>query len=161
MDEQTFWAIIAEANGNADKLIETLVKRSPTEIIAFDRIASEKVRDAFRSDLWAVAYIMNGGCSDDGFDYFLTWLIARGREAYEAALADPVRAADGCNPDDEPFENEMLWWAPARAYGNATGGGPDDLYQHDQRVSRTLKGELSWDGDEAYELYPELAKRFG
>lgn len=160
MDEATFWAVIAEANGNGDKLIEVLAKRTPDDIIQFDRIASEKVRDAFRWDLWAVAYIMNGGCSDDGFDYFLTWLIARGKAAYEAALADPIRAADGCNPGDEPFENEMLWWAPARAYGQATGGGPDDLYSKDQRVNRSIQGE-PWEDDEAYDLYPELAKRFG
>jgi hypothetical protein len=160
MNEVDFWEIIAKAHGDADTLIETLAKLPPAEIIQFDRIVSEKVRDAFRWDLWAVAHLMNGGCSDDGFDYFLTWLIARGRDAYEAALADPARAADGCNPDDEPFENEMLWWAPARAYGKATNGDPDALYQHDQRVSRTIRGK-PWEENELRKLYPKLAERFG
>ena len=40
-------------------------------------------------DLWGVAYILKGGCSDDGFEYFRAWLIARGRDFVAQALADP------------------------------------------------------------------------
>ncbi len=60
---------------------------------------NERIRDAFRSDLWAVADIMNGGWSDDGFDYFLGWLVLRGKQAYEAALANPEDVAKGVSPD--------------------------------------------------------------
>jgi hypothetical protein len=72
----------------------------------------------------------------------------------------PGRAADGCDPDDEPFENDMLWWAPARAYAKATNGGPDDLYACAVPVARTIRGE-PWEEDELPELYPALAERFG
>lgn len=158
MDEGRFWDIIAKAGGDGDTLVELLAGQSAADIIAFEHLFGERVRDAFRWDLWAVAYIMNGGCSDDGFDYFLSWLIARGREVYAAALADPERAADGVDPDDEPFENDLLWWAPARAYARVTG--KDELYEHAQGVTRTIQGE-PWDEDEVYELYPRLAERFG
>jgi hypothetical protein len=31
-------------------------------------------------DQWGAAYLANGGCSDDGFDYFRGWLIGQGRK---------------------------------------------------------------------------------
>ncbi|MFF5497583.1 DUF4240 domain-containing protein [Streptomyces aquilus] len=37
---------------------------------------------------------MNGGCSDDGFDYFRGWPIAQGREDFERATADPDALAE-------------------------------------------------------------------
>lgn len=39
--------------------------------------------------LWAVAFDIGGGCSDDAFDDFRAWLISMGREVYEAAVRDP------------------------------------------------------------------------
>ena len=36
--------------------------------------------DSYRWDLWGAAYLANGGCSDDGFDYFRGWLIGQGRK---------------------------------------------------------------------------------
>ncbi len=38
--------------------------------------------------------VVNGGCSDDGFEYFRGWLIGQGGAYFEAALKDPERAAD-------------------------------------------------------------------
>ncbi|MFE5591185.1 DUF4240 domain-containing protein [Streptomyces sp. NPDC056549] len=32
------------------------------------------------------AYMVNGGCCDDGFDYFRGWLIAQGRNVFERAV---------------------------------------------------------------------------
>ncbi len=55
-----------------------------------------------------MAYIINGGCSDDGFDYFLGWLIAKGRKYFEAALVNPERAGDGAEPGDV-VECEDIW----------------------------------------------------
>ena len=40
--------------------------------------------------LWRAADIlMNGRCSTDSFHYFQMWLVGLGREAYNAAIADP------------------------------------------------------------------------
>ena len=101
---------------------------------------------------------MNGGCSDDGFDYFLGWLVARGKKHYEAALANPEAAASGVSPDDEPFENEMFWYLARQAYEAKTGKeGSYGAVEPD--VQRTLQGEL-FDEDTVDELHPKLAKRF-
>ena len=40
------------------------------EIEAFDRLLYEKIDAAYRWSLWGAAYVINGGCSDDGFEYF-------------------------------------------------------------------------------------------
>ncbi len=48
---------------------------------------------AYRTDIWALAYLLRGGCSDDSFEAFRGWLILQGRKVFEATLADP----DGFN----------------------------------------------------------------
>jgi hypothetical protein len=165
MDLERFWSIIERSRRGApdpeaqgERLIGILEQLDIEEIIAFERVLEERIRDAFRNDLWAIAYIMNGGCSDDGFDYFIGWLIGRGRKRYEAALADPERAADRVSPDDEPFENEMVWYAPARAYERKTGRSDFDL-RCAPAVTRTLRGE-GWEEDDLPQLYPRLWRRF-
>ena len=50
--------------------------------------------DSYRSSLWAAVYVINGGCSHDGFDYFRGWLMLQGRETFGQAVADPGSLAD-------------------------------------------------------------------
>lgn len=47
-----------------------------------------------RSDLWAAAFVLMGGCSDDSFMDFRSWLILQGRDAIEAIVRDPDSLAD-------------------------------------------------------------------
>lgn len=163
VDTDTFWKIVEQSRKGAKdvdeqvKNLHSLVRElDPQEILEFDRCFHESVRDAFRSDLWAVAYIINGGCSDDGSDYFLGWLIAQGRKYYEAALANPERAGDRVKPGDI-VECESIWSVAARVYEDRTG--KTDFYEKTPTVYRTLIGEL-FDEDTVDALYPELAERF-
>ena len=57
-----------------------------------------------------LAFIVNGGASDDGFDYFRGWLIAQGREVFEGTLAKPDSLADVIDdPDSEwGFEDQDI-----------------------------------------------------
>lgn len=163
MDTDTFWRIVDQSQKGAENVDEqmeklhTLVSElDPKEILEFDRCFNESVRDAFRADLWAVAYIINGGCSDDCFDYFLGWLIAQGRMYYEAALTTPERAGDRVAPG-EIVECGSIWSVAARAYEDRTG--KTDFYEIAPVVYRTLMGEL-FDEENVDALYPELAERF-
>ena len=53
------------------------------------------MRDAlYRNDLWAAAYLIGGGFSDDGFIDFRAGLIAQGRDWYNKAAAAPDSLAD-------------------------------------------------------------------
>jgi len=81
---------------------------------------------ANKIDLWGAAYLINGGCSDDGFDYFRGWLIAQGREVFERTVADPdalaelpvVQGASAGGPDlDGEDVLSIAWDAHVRATG--------------------------------------------
>jgi hypothetical protein len=97
MDNEKFWELINDSRkkskNDPDRQIEILVsniaKLSEEEIYEFDRIFNKYYVDSYLSELWAAAYIINGGCSDDGFDYFRGWLISQGRTIYEDTLNDP------------------------------------------------------------------------
>ena len=72
---------------------------------------------------------MNGGCSDDGFEYFRLWVISRGSEVYENARADPdslITVADAEVPEDI-FDFESFWYVALDAFKNETG---KDLYDN-------------------------------
>jgi hypothetical protein len=43
--------------------------------------------------------------------------------------------------DDEPFENEGMWYAASRAWDAKTGKSTDDFYAVAPRVVRQLQGE--------------------
>jgi hypothetical protein len=40
------------------------------EIIAFEVAFRRYLNEAYTWDLWGAAYVIHGGCSDDGFEYF-------------------------------------------------------------------------------------------
>src|SRR5947207_6722501 len=90
MDREQFWTLLEETRpldnnpeAHSDALIRELAKRPPEEIMDFERVFTALIGEAYRRDLWSVAYRINGGCSDDGFDYFREWLIGKGREVFE------------------------------------------------------------------------------
>jgi len=97
-----FWALVERARDGgagcrrvARRLTDTLVTLPPGAIEEFGHELSLRMAESYRWDLWAVAYIANGGASDDGFDYFRGWLLTRGRARFEEALRDPPAAVVG------------------------------------------------------------------
>jgi hypothetical protein len=168
-DDERWWRLVdrarqeagtAEPKARAALLVEWLSGLEVGEIVAFDRFFLERVNAAYRTDLWEIAYIMRGGCSDDGFDYFLGWLISEGKQRYLAALADPRAAAEGIDPDDGLFECEEMWGAASRAFAAKTGESQETYYdQHAPSVPRSDIGE-PFDEDTVEERYPEVAARF-
>lgn len=104
MNREQFWILIEEAreqvldirdaSGIAGRASELLARRSSQEITAAQQILWDLMADSYRNPLWAAAYVLNGGCSDDGFDYFRGWLIAQGRAVFERVVADPDALAE-------------------------------------------------------------------
>ena len=70
-------------------LLQLLSGLPRREVMEFHRFFSDQFHRAYRWDLWRAAYLIGGGCSDDGFTDFRYWLISMGREAFEAALENP------------------------------------------------------------------------
>ncbi|WP_042454313.1 DUF4240 domain-containing protein [Streptacidiphilus jiangxiensis] len=131
MDIRGFWQLIEEARGSgpegvAARASAVLARREPGEIVAAQRGLWALMAASYRSSLWAAAYMINGGCSDDGFDYFRGWLILQGRETFERVVADPdalaelpaVRAAVAQGEDLDGEEALSIAW---QAHLAATG----------------------------------------
>ncbi|WP_257233953.1 DUF4240 domain-containing protein [Streptomyces sp. JV178] len=57
--------------------------------MAAQQILWDLLGTSYRAPLWAAAFTINGGCSDDGFDYVRGWLVLQGHEVFERAVADP------------------------------------------------------------------------
>lgn len=85
MDDARFWDMIDRARSGdngpqvvAERVYEQLTQLPPDEIASFGAMLDAKVDAAYMSKLWGAAYLLNGGCSDDGFYYFRGWLVAQG-----------------------------------------------------------------------------------
>lgn len=166
MTESEFWQLIektrTDAGGDstdaaaaqAELLVEELSDLEPDDIRDFDRFWARRHAEAFRWDLWGAAWLINGGCSDDGFDAFRDWLIGRGRRIYEAALASPDTLADVA---DGPVECEDLGFAALQAYEDVTG---EELPPSGVRVPPEPAG-TQWKEEELPQLFPKLVARFG
>ncbi|WP_117209612.1 DUF4240 domain-containing protein [Allorhizocola rhizosphaerae] len=136
MQQDTFWQVVEasrdqvsdsliDVDNIAEAMVDRLVTLSPAEIVEFHHVLDGLLRESYRRDLWAAAYLINGGCSDDGFDYFRGWLIAQGHKVWQAALAEPDSlAAIVTVPFVEMFgaaEGESVLGVASAAYEQVTG----------------------------------------
>jgi hypothetical protein len=107
MTVEEFWKVVDAASGAGDPaeaVRDQLERLSPRQVAAFHRHLAAMLRKAYRWDLWGAAYLMAGGCSDDGFRDFRAALVASGRSAFERALEDPDTLAElGDLQGDEAF----------------------------------------------------------
>jgi hypothetical protein len=148
----------------AEELQAILAKLDPERIEGFDRVYRDLVARAYTWDLWGAAYVICGGCSDDGFDYFRDWLISKGRAVYENALRDPETLARviGDADVDEGCEAEDLRYAAGQAWTERTGRDEDEFRDGEPTASPKSPAGERWEEDmDALALrYPKLAARF-
>ncbi len=179
MNEDQFWDIIEtaklESEGDGEVQLEILQTKlnalKPDDIMGFQRLFDQFHRVSYRTDLWGAAFIMNGGASDDGFDYFRGWVISQGKKVFEAALENPDSLAAVVPEDAEAdfgFENEDILNLGTRAWVKKTGLDTDAFYERLGPPDRLpALGEFLW-GDDAGDidakkgkkLYPKLWKKF-
>ncbi|WP_431951498.1 DUF4240 domain-containing protein [Actinacidiphila sp. bgisy167] len=136
MDIDRFWSLIASARSTAatsgepfDEVLADLLTGLPApEILAYAE-RFDALHDAlYRWDVWAAAYLVGGGCSDDSFIDFRAGVIAQGRAWYERVAAAPdslaghpaVVAAARAGSDDALFHEEVDYVA-AEAFERITG----------------------------------------
>jgi hypothetical protein len=165
MDRSEFWKLIEEtraaSQGDCEQLVELLQRRLqalPAEqIVRFKVILDELMAESYTWELWAAGYLINGGCSDDGFDYFRAWLIAQGEAIFTSALKDPETLADYPDEFPEEVDCESLMYAPVYAYKEKTGR---DLFADMPRRSwpREPTGKR-WEEEEVESVLPRLAAR--
>jgi len=109
----------ARARGLAADLRELEID----EIRAFDAAVAAQRERADTAALSDAAFAPGGGCGDDGFTDFRSWLISMGREAFERALRDPDSlgsVAFGPGLEEDCFFEEYAYVA-TRVYEEKTG----------------------------------------
>ena len=130
MDEDRYWQMITdsidESGGDREcqenVLISSLEKLEPVNIIGFRLRTDKLLYDTYNPEMWCAGYIMNGGCSDDGFEYFRLWIIAQGRQVYENAKQNPDSLSTAIGDEIEEFYDfESLWYVALKAFENKTG----------------------------------------
>jgi hypothetical protein len=176
MDMQQFWKLIEDARRQVPDPAdgEEVAARAAALLSAYPReetaaagqVLRELMTGSYRTPLWAAAYVINGGCSNDGFDYFRGWLILQGREVFEHVVADPDALADlpvirAQAPGAAYLECEDTLYIASRAYRAATG---EELPPHPFPIRhRELDPAWDFDFDDQIEMkrrLPRLAALF-
>jgi len=176
MDEDRYWQIVQlslnESGGDQEcqenVLVRELERLTPKDIVGFRLRTDKLLYDTYTSHMWCAGYVMNGGCSDDAFEYFRLWVISRGREVYEAAKADPDSLAN-VSVDDimgQDFWFEPYWYVALKAFENKTGKQLYDYIDYDN--FKTREGsypdvEFDWQEDDPESMKricPQLFERF-
>ncbi|MEU9858038.1 DUF4240 domain-containing protein [Streptomyces sp. NPDC047974] len=176
MNKEQFWEVIAQARDRAitphdseaiaREATSLLAARPVEEIITAEEVLWDLMVESYTNPLWAAAYIVNDGCSDDGFDYFRGWLIAQGREVFERVVADPDAlaklpvvqgaAAAGSDLDGEGML-VIAWNAHITAAGDRLP--PDTLTICYPQLDPAWNFDFS-DSDEMARRLPRLAALF-
>ncbi len=161
MDEAKFWKLMdearAESRGDIDEQLSILTNKLEqlpiSEIVEYQRIVDSLMDQSYTWDLWAAGYLLNGGCSDDCFDYFRGWLIVQGKEVYYNALRDPESLAD-LTLSENGVECETLLTIAWTAYENKTG---QEFPLLTKLTSRDEPAGEEWEEDDVDNKYPKLA----
>ena len=177
IDEDRYWQIIHDTKARSggdqgrqeDLLVEALEKLPLQDIVGFRLRTDKLLYDTYDQHLWCAGYIMNGGLSDDGFEYFRLWLIGQGREIFDRAKANPDSLAD-LDEDDimgQEFWFEPLWYVALTAFENKTGKRLYDFIDNDNfefREGNYPQFEFTWQEDNPESLRtlcPNLMAKYG
>jgi hypothetical protein len=161
MDQASFWKLIATARSGArddqtflQRMAVVLAKLSPDELREYDRHFGRLHAESYSLKLWGAAYLTNGGCSDDGFEYFRAWLIAQGQTVFERANENPDSLAEIAISE---AELEEFWYLARQIHLEKTG-----KEMPHERVARPALGE-EWDFDDSAQMksrYPKLFAKY-
>jgi hypothetical protein len=173
LNKDRFWSVIESsrigADGDQEAQASALRAQLQTltieEIEKFDALFRHAMGEAYRWDLWAAAYVMLGGCSDDGFHYFCNWLISMGQKCFEATLRNPDSLAayiKDMDDDPEAFEFEDFGVAAHRVWEQKTGKDVLEMPDSGVKWPSTPAGE-PWEESKEYfaAAFPQLWARFG
>ncbi|MFE5550216.1 DUF4240 domain-containing protein [Streptomyces sp. NPDC056534] len=187
MKIDAWWALIDEARAVAGvraddrnppddplpaALTDVLARLSPEKIANFAVRHIEVRRSAYQWPVWGAAYLVEGGCSDDGFMDFRDGLILLGRDVFTRTLRDPDTLADlpvvaSMADDDGWIGYESLSCLIKDAYHTATGETESlevgiERFMQDVALPDEPTGEC-WDFDDDQETrrrLPRLAALF-
>ena len=155
-----FWAVIDSAR-SAGGGCEAISRRLERRIRALPDSALEEFAKEWSAwwgtsyswDLWGAAYVINGGSSDDGFEYFRGWLLSQGSERWAKASRTPDDAFDDVVPGTVAECEAMKYTLPTvyeeRFHRRAPDSRPDN------------PSGRPWTEESLGTRFPRLSRRFG
>ncbi len=163
MTREQFWRLVDQVKGTKEPetaIAKLLRKLTPKELVSYQEHFDTLAREAYRWDLWGAAYILGGGCSDDGFIDFRYGLIAKGKEVYESAIKDPDSLADLTIRGE--IANELFGYAAEELYEELTD--QDEMPRLPPPKKRPKPLGEEWDFDDAKQnarRLPKLWAKYG
>jgi len=170
MSDDRFWALIEPTTAfenNPERQIASLhsaLANLPIdEIEGFEVVFREQMTRSYSWDLWGATYVVHGGASDDGFEYFRCWLISKGRRIFEKVLADPDRLADVLAAKVEGvLEFEEFAYVARKVWGEKVGRPGHQMPNVANTIYPGPSGTKFDDGAaDLAKRYPKLWRRFG
>lgn len=156
MNEDSFWKIVETARiswpdkEEVEKSLTSQLKYlSAIEIIQFKLRLETLLSAIYTSEMWCAAYIINGGCSDDGFEYFRCWVVARGRTVYYQSKSNPDSLIAELSDEEEDYEFEELLYVADSSFEEKTEKDLES-YISDEFIDSLQKDkeiELTWEED--------------
>ena len=164
MEEEEFWNLIDESlkqsedyAGQMTFLIQKLSGESHLKIIEFHNRFQQVLNEVYTWEVWALAYVINGGCGDDTFHDFTGYLISLGRDRFRVIRDHPDDLAKlDVDPTGVP-EWEGFTYISMDAYKIRTAASIPPAVP-----ALELKGE-QWDEDDLNyfkKTLPQVWKKF-
>lgn len=168
MHKTQFWQLIDQSRLQATQLNQThaqaltdLMHALPvSDVVDFENLFTHYFHQAYDWKLWGAAYLIHGGCSDDGFMDFRAWLIGQGEAMYKAVLGNPDVLAQSIDDEDDLFvlESQDIWSVASAVYQERTGKDSMGTDSNAEFPSEP-KGQ-PWQEDDLVRLLPNLAAKF-
>ncbi|HYF68949.1 MAG TPA: DUF4240 domain-containing protein [Ohtaekwangia sp.] len=172
LDEGLFWKIIDKSLKSTSQdeqeqyIISEIGKLTPKEMIGFRLRTDYFLYHTYNSEMWCAGYIMNGGCSDDSFEYFRCWVISRGRDTFYNTKANPDYLIKEVVEGAEFYEFESFWYVALEAFERKTGKNLYDYIDDDRFNTKEAtypQFEFNWQADEPNsmkKICPQLYVKF-
>lgn len=170
MTTNEFWDVIAQGQKSVQKTtempgwFEAYLRPKPTAYLAgYASKYFELCCLAYDLRLWAAASIMMKFCSDDKFDDFRGWLIAKGKDVFERALKDPDTLADVDMDGDDGVAKLFHMGFVAEGVYRERAGDMADITDIISLPELVLLNQDAWDRDRKKlpQLFPRLCARYG
>ena len=177
MNEENFWGLIEyskDLSVNKEEqlnlLVEIFSERSILEVAEFDSFIFFFLNKSYTSQLWAIAYYLNNGCSDDSFEYYRGWLISEGEKKFTILTGNPELIVKYFSKKEiNGFSEKFI----SLGYEVIEKNDPDNFDKQDELEqvtdqvykdkfdARIKPIELNWETVQDIEkLYPVFAEKF-
>lgn len=169
LNEDLYWQIVQKAlkkypdqEAQQQALVSQLKSLAPIQIVGFKLRTDQLLYDIYNSKMWCAAYIIKGGCSDDGFEYFRCWVIAKGKAVYDNAKSNPDNLVNELDDETDEYEFEDFLYVANDVFKEKTGKDLDDFID-DKNPGYTESNqviEFDWEEDKPETLKALCPKLF-